>query len=113
MSADDLWQRVGRSLRDLREAQGWPASGVARHQGPDGKTVKAIEQGRPGNTDSLDSYAQALGISLVDVLRSVIADTPSTPEAAEVARIMDDDLRHDVDGRASLVRIAQALRNAW
>lgn len=81
---------------------------VERAGGPSYKTVQAIEAGDIGTVDSLDKCATALGLSLVDVLSSVLTAqlTPLSPEAAQVVRKFAETT---VEGRHALVAIAKAL----
>ena len=57
----------------------------------DVNTIKAIERGEPGTIAKLEVYAGALGLSIVDVLSSVLkaAEQPPTPEAAALVRCFE------------------------
>lgn len=109
VTGEELWRAVGRSLREHREDRRWNASDIKRAGGPTNKTVAAIDQGEIGNVDSLTTYARALGLSIADILKALLADTPISPEAASLVRIYDEDLKGDVRSRLALVMAAEAL----
>jgi hypothetical protein len=102
---------VGKALEQARRDQKWRPIDVERHDGPSYKTVQAIEAGDAGTVESLDKYARALGLSIVDILQSVLASTvtPLTPEAAQVVRKFT---QTTVAGRTALVAVAIALPRA-
>jgi hypothetical protein len=97
VTSEDLWRDVGWHLRDVRERQGKKWLHVAteartRFQGKlDPKTIQAIERGEPGQIDKLELLAQILGLSIVDVLSSVLKDAEQrpTPEAAALLRCFE------------------------
>ena len=70
MTFAELWRAVGRELRDVRERQGKKWNHVAKDTTPrlDSKTQQDIERGEPGMLETVERYAQALGLSSVDVL---------------------------------------------
>jgi hypothetical protein len=108
VTPEDLWKRVGEKLLLHRSDKHWNASEVERNGGPSYKTVLAIEQGRAGNVDSLAQHAQALGLSIVDVVKAVLDETeaPLSPECAQVVRKFQSTT---VDGRTALLALANAL----
>lgn len=104
----ELWREVGKVLERARLDKRWRAIDVERHAGPSYKTVQAIEAGDAGTVESLDKSATALGLSIVDVLHSVLASriTPLSPEAAHVVRIFTGTT---VAGRTAMLALANAL----
>ena len=107
----ELWQGIGRELQRLRLTQKWKWSDVEAAGGPSYKTVQAIENGDIGTVESLDRCAQALGLSIVDVVYRVLetGKTPLSPEAAHVVRKFEETT---VAGRTALVAMANALPRA-
>jgi len=97
VTSDDLWRDVGRHLRDVRERQGKKWLHLATDARTkfkaklDPKTIQAIERGEPGQIDKLELLAQILGLSIVDVLSSVLkaAEQRPTPEAAALLRCFE------------------------
>lgn len=110
MTSPELWRAVGRELRDVRERQGKKWNHIARETRPrlDAKTQQDIERGAPGTLDTLERYAQALGLSIVDVLSGVLkaAEQRPTPEAAAVLRCFE---QLDVENRRLVLWTAQRL----
>lgn len=109
VTGEELWRAVGRALRDHREDRRLNASDVHRAGGPTNKTVTAIDSGEIGNVESLTTYAEALGLSIADIIKSILAEGAISPEAAALVRIYDEDLRDDVRSRTALVLAAEAL----
>jgi len=70
----ELWRAVGKELQNARHNKDWRPIDVERAGGPSYKTVQAIEGGDAGNVESLDKCARALGLELVDILQSVLAE---------------------------------------
>jgi hypothetical protein len=108
----ELWIEVGKLLERARLDRKWKPIDVERQpNAPSYKTVQAIEAGEAGTVESLDKYATALGINIVDVIYSVLSqrETPLTPEAAHVVRIFS---QTTVAGRTALLAIANALPHA-
>jgi hypothetical protein len=108
VTPDELWRAVGESLLQTRHRRGWKPIDVERHAGPSYKTVQAIERGQVGTVQSLAQHAAALGVSIVDVIESVLTDarTPVTPEAAQIVRQFGE---MTVAGRTALLAMATAL----
>jgi len=108
VTPQDLWKRVGKKLLLHRSDKHWNASEVERNGGPSYKTVLAIEHGRAGNVESLTLHAQALGLSIVDVIKNVLDETaePLSPECVQVVRKFQSTT---VDGRTALLALANAL----
>jgi len=81
---------------------------VERRGGPTYKTVQAIENGDAGRIGSLDRYARALQLSVVDIFDSVLTSqkTPLSPEAAQLVRQFNE---MTVAGRQALLAMATAL----
>lgn len=104
----ELWQEVGKLLGRARHDRKWRPMDVERAGGPSYKTVQAIEAGDVGTVDSLDKFASALDLSIVDVLHSVLASTvsPLSPEAAQLVRKFS---QTTVEGRHALIAMANAL----
>ena len=100
---------VGQVLRDERLKKKWTFSDVEKHGGPSYKTVQTIEDGTPGNFESLDTCARALGLEIVDVLDSVLTSrlTPLSPEAAMIVRVFNET---SVEGRTAFVALANAAK---
>lgn len=111
MTPDELWRKVGRILRDAREARAWTVSQVARRAGVDGKTVSSIETGDVGNVDKLQLHAEAFGMTIVDVLVTALerTKTPLSPEARQLLRRFE---RISVPARQALLQVAQAYPDA-
>ncbi len=111
VTSADMWQAVGKQLQDARLRRKWKPIDVERKGGPSYKTVQAIENGEAGNTESLDKCARALGLSIVDVLHSVLSsrETPLSPEAARLVRKFNETT---IDGRTALLAMANALPSA-
>lgn len=93
MTSSDLWRAVGRELRDERERQGKKWNQIKKDTTPklDSKTQQDIEQGRPGTLETVERYAQALGLSIVDVLSGVLTAAAQRPtrEAAALLRCFE------------------------
>ena len=110
MTFAELWRAVGRELRDVRERQGKKWNHVAKDTTPrlDSKTQQDIERGEPGMLETVERYAQALGLSSVDVLSGVLktAEQRPTPEAAAVLRCFE---QLDVENRRLVLWTAQRL----
>lgn len=93
MNSSDLWRAVGRALREVRERQ--PGKTFIAYFADladiDVNTIVAIERGKPGTIAKLETYAGALGLSIVDVLSSVLkaAAQRPTPEAAALLRCFE------------------------
>lgn len=104
----ELWQSVGEELQRARLRRKWKPLDVERADGPSYKTVQAIEAGDVGTVESLDKYARALHLSIVDVLYSVLAsrETPLSPEASQIVRRFSETT---IAGRAALLQVANAL----
>lgn len=111
VTPEELWRAVGEMLLVQRNRRNWNASDVERHGGPTYKTVQAIEKGRVGRVDNLARHAEALGLSLVDLLRAALSKTNKalSPEAEQVVRKFE---RTTVEGRQALLALAQALPDA-
>jgi transcriptional regulator with XRE-family HTH domain len=91
VTTDELWRRVGRVLMDerLKRRQNWTEAGAKA--GVDPKTIQSIEQGEPGNVEKLAAHATAFGMSIVDVIASVLKATEEQPsrEAVTLLRIFE------------------------
>lgn len=111
MTPEELWRAVGEILLLQRNRKDWNASDVERHGGPTYKTVEKIEKGLIGNVDKLAMHAEALGLALVDVLRTALAKTtmPLSPEALQVVRKFE---MTTIDGRQAFLQLARALPDA-
>jgi hypothetical protein len=103
-----MWRAVGELLQRARLARKWKPIDVERRGGPSYKTVQAIEDGAPGNTESLDKCARALELSIVDILHAVLAsrETALSPEAAHIVRKFNETT---IAGRTALLSVANAL----
>lgn len=108
VTSAEMWQAAGLVLQRARLDRKWKPIDVERAGGPTYKTVQAIEDGRVGNVKNLEKFAEALQISLVDVLHGVLASrvTPLSPEAAQVVRKFAETT---VAGRTALLAMANAL----
>jgi len=89
MTSPELWRAVGRELRDARERLGKKWNHIAKETRPrlDAKTQQDIERGHPGTLETVERYAQALGLSIVDVLSAVLKDAEQRP-TTEVAAVL-------------------------
>jgi transcriptional regulator with XRE-family HTH domain len=88
MTSSDLWRAVGRELRDEREQQGLKWFHVSTKAKPtkiDPKTLQAIERGAVGTLDTVERYAQVLGLSIVDVVSRVLKTAEERPTREAVA----------------------------
>lgn len=108
VTPEDLWRAVGEILLVHRTRKKWNPIDVERHGGPTYKTVQAIELGDVGRVDMLARHAEALGLSIVDVLRSALDQSKSkiSPEAARIVRKFQ---ATTVEGREALMALARAL----
>lgn len=83
MTSGDLWRAVGRALREVRERQ--PGKTFIAYFADladiDVNTINAIERGRPGTISKLEDYAGSLGLSIVDVLSTVLKAAGTSPHA--------------------------------
>lgn len=104
----EMWRNVGREFQRVRLDRQWKPIDVQRAGGPTYKTVQAIEAGRAGTVKNLEKYANALQLSLVDVLHGVVSSrlTPLSPEAAQIVRKFAETT---VAGRTALVALTNAL----
>ena len=104
----EMWQAVGKVLERARLDRKWRPVDVERAGGPSYKTVQAIDAGDAGTVEMLEKYAHALGLSIVDILDSVLTSTrtPLTPEAAHVVRKF---YGTTVEGRHAMVTVSNAL----
>jgi hypothetical protein len=111
VTAADLWLKVGKLLKQHRDDRKWRPIDVERAHGPSYKTVQAIEDGTVGTVESLEKFAHALDLSIVDVLQSILASTvtPLSPEAAQVVRKFS---QTTVDGRQAMLSLVRALPDA-
>jgi hypothetical protein len=108
VTPDELWLQVGRVLRDRRSEIDWNPSDVYKRTGLDPKTIQSIEVGEPGQVDKLTRYAEAFGLSIVDVISTVLEQTktPLSPEAGALLRHFEG---LNVSNRRILVELAQSL----
>jgi hypothetical protein len=108
VTPSELWTAVGQALQRARLDRHQKPIHVERAGGPSYKTVQAIEDGEAGTVESLDKYARALGLSIVDVLQAVLESrlTPLSPEAAQIVRKFGETT---VEGRTALLATANAL----
>jgi transcriptional regulator with XRE-family HTH domain len=83
-------------------------SQVARRSGIDAKTIQSIEAGDAGNVDKLHLHADAFGLSIVDIISTVLekTKTPLSPEAGSLLRRFEG---LGVSNRRILVELAQSL----
>lgn len=111
VTPEDLWLAVGEILLVHRNRKKWNASDVERHGGPNYKTVESIEMGRVGRVDTLALHCEALGLSLVDVLRTALDKSSKkfSPEALKVVRKFESTT---VEGRQAMLLLAVALPDA-
>lgn len=107
----ELWRSVGEILAGHRIRREWNHSDVERHGGPTYKTVQQIERGKIGTVTNLARHCEAMGLSVVDVLRAALDRTaqPLSPEAVQVVRKFE---RTTVEGRQALLFLARALPEA-
>jgi transcriptional regulator with XRE-family HTH domain len=108
VTAEEMWQAVGVALQRARLERRWHLTDVERAGGPSYKTVQAIENGDAGTVESLAKCAQALNLSIVDILYEVLASktTALSPEAAQVVRQF---AQTTVAGRTAMLAMANAL----
>lgn len=108
VTSAEMWQAVGKVLASKRLDRRWRPIDIQRAGGPSYKTVQAIDAGDVGTVESLEKYAGALKLSIVDILHSVLESrlTPLTPEAAHVVRKFAETT---VDGRTAILAVANAV----
>lgn len=108
VTPDELWKQVGRVLREKRAELDWNVSDVNKRSGLDPKTIQSIEAGEPGQVEKLQLHAEGLGLSIVDILSSVLEQTkaPLSPEAGMLLRRFEG---LNVSNRRILVELAQSL----
>jgi len=108
VTSSEMWLLVGRHLERARLDRKWRSIDIERAGGPSYKTVQAIDGGDAGTVDSLEKYARALDLSIVDILQAVLASTvtPLSPEAAQLVRKFNETT---VAGRQALLAMALAL----
>lgn len=107
----EMWQAVAKELAHARVDRKWRPMDVQRAGGPSYKTVQVIDAGDIGTVETLDKYATALGLALVDVLYSVLESrkTPLSPEAAFLVRRYTETT---IEGRTALIALGHALPDA-
>lgn len=108
VTPSEMWLLVGRHLERARLDRKWRPIDIERAGGPSYKTVQAIDAGDAGSVTSLEKYARALDLSIVDILQAVLAttETPLSPEAARLVRKFNGTT---VDGRQALLMMEHAL----
>jgi len=113
VTSAELWQAMGRTLRDVRERQKkkwFQLATEAKLAGAklDPKTIQAIERGEIGTIDKAELLARLLGLSIVDVLGAELraSEQRPTPEAAALLRCFES---LDVVDRRLLLESAQRL----
>jgi hypothetical protein len=108
VTSSELWKGVGKTLKLKRVDRDMRPIDVERAGGPSYKTVQAIEKGQAGNVESLDKYARALNLAIVDILYGVLASetTALSPEAAHVVRLF---AQTTVEGRTAILAMVNAL----
>lgn len=84
----ELLRRVGQHLMLVRIEKGLHMVDIGN---PSDKIVKKIDAGKAVKLETIEAYAQALGLSLGDVLRAVLAEPSQalTPEAVALLRRFD------------------------
>lgn len=107
VTAEELWREVGGLLKREREARHWSVAQAAKRAGVDGKTVSAIETGDIGNLAKLHLYAEAFGMTIVDVLIRVL-DQTKVPLSPEARRLLGKYERISVPARQALLAGAEA-----
>jgi hypothetical protein len=108
VTSAEMWRDVGEHLQRVRLARKWKPIDVERMGGPSYKTVQAIEDGEAGHTDSFDKCARALGLSLPDIINTVLSarEKPLSPEEALIVRKFN---ATTIAGRTALLSVANAL----
>jgi hypothetical protein len=107
VTPEELWRAVGELLLVQRTRLKLNPIDVERNGGPTYKTVQTIELGEIGRVDILAKHAAALGLSIVDVLRSALDTTGAlSPEKALIVRKFE---QTTVAGRTALLALAHAL----
>lgn len=70
--ANDVCIQLGRKIRELRKAKGWRQIDLAQHSGVHEVHISDLERGsREVGLMTLHAIAEALGVSLSDLLRGV------------------------------------------
>lgn len=108
MEPAELWLKVGKILKQYRVDRNLKPIEIQRKHGPSYKTVQAIEAGKAGTLESLDKYAKALDLSIVDILQSILDSSKGqlTPEAAHVVRKFYETT---VAGRQAFLSLSNAV----
>lgn len=86
VTTDEMWKQVGRLLKEHREERGITQVAVHEQTGVDMKTIRSIDAGEVSNLQKLQAYTEALGLTLVSVLTTVLdrSKVPLTPEARQL-----------------------------
>jgi hypothetical protein len=112
----EFWRAIGEELMLIRTRRGWTNPTDVMNAGggyPNYSTIQANERGDIGNLKSLTRHAQALDVSLVDVVRRVLtAHEARDPVPAEALRVLRKYQSTTVEGKIALVAIASALPDA-
>jgi transcriptional regulator with XRE-family HTH domain len=101
-----FYLEVGRALRRRREQQRWSPQDVERHGGPSHKTVMKVERGDAIRHDLATRIAEALGLNILDVYRTILGTTGVSADALKIARVYD---HAEELGQAALRQMAEAL----
>jgi transcriptional regulator with XRE-family HTH domain len=111
VTPDELWRSVGRILKDAREAKDWSVNQTAELAGVDPKTINSIEAGDVGQVNKLGAHADALGMTVVDVLTTVL-DRTKTPLSQEAKQMLRHFERISLRARRALLLAAEEYPDA-
>lgn len=84
----ELLRRVGQHLMLIRIEKGLHMNEIGN---PSDKIVKQIDAGKAVKLETIEAYAQALGLTIGDVLRTVLIEPAQalSPEASALLRRFD------------------------
>jgi transcriptional regulator with XRE-family HTH domain len=111
VSTAEFWRAVGEALLLHRVRLGLERHHVRLRGGPDGRTIEQIECGNPGHITKLQQLAQAYGLELTDLFRTVLS-AESEPIAPEAHRLLRKYVTTTVEGRQALLAVVASLPDA-
>jgi len=106
-------ERLGATLRDLRQARGWSLSYTGEICGTSGANISKIERGRAKeySLQLLSSLAEAYGMKLYELFASVESvNGASVGKGGEEGKLLDAYHSMSVAQRETLMSVAMTLR---
>lgn len=92
VSNEEMWAAVGQELRRRREAAGFTSTialAIAISDQHAQKTFDKVERGQIGQVKSVHRYCAAVGVTLSDVLRSILPTAVLSSRAVQVGTAYD------------------------